>query len=103
MRAYVRAYVRACVYGGQGQTFVVVSPRLSALLMETAFLIVLGFTYWLGEACCPVSSWDLPDSASPALRSQLCAIMLCFLKWVLGTEFRHFAHVSNTLPIELSF
>lgn len=53
----VRAHVRACMHASQGQTFVVVvSQRLSALFVETAFLIGLGFTYWLGEASCPVNS-----------------------------------------------
>lgn len=106
MREYVcvRARVCACVHASQGQTFVVVvSQRLSALFVETAFLIGLGFTYWLGEASCPVNSWDLPVSASAGPRSQLCATnTLLFKTWVLGTEFRHFALVSNTLPTECS-
>lgn len=91
-----------CVRAGQGQTFVVVvSQRLSTLFVETAFLIGLGFTLvrqgklpseLLGSACLCLH-WTKTTIVSNRA--------LLFKTWVLGTEFRHFAHVSNTFPPEL--
>lgn len=92
-------------HAGQSQTIVVVSQRLSTSFVETVFLIGLQFTYWLGKASCPVSSWDLPVSASPGLSdiTIVCHNALLLKTRVLGTEFRHFAYVSNTLPTDLFY